>query len=122
MATLIDFPTPTLAYDRRARHAVISEVSALDIANDVDAELQRAEDQHALGITYLEPGHLLALGYGDRELVRAFTVAHGAVVAAHEAVQRARERVHDGLDLLAESVAVDPYLATAHVYVGGDAA
>jgi hypothetical protein len=58
-ATLIPFPQ----YDRRARHAVISEVSALDLANDVDALA-------ATAITYLEPSHLLALGHNDAELVR----------------------------------------------------
>jgi hypothetical protein len=103
-ATLIPFPQ----YDRRARHAVISEVSALDLANDVDALA-------ATAITYLEPSHLLALGHNDAELVHGIAVAYAAL-------KDLRTRVHDGLDLLAESVVVDPYLAVEYAASGHDAA
>lgn len=84
-------------FDRRATHKVISEPVALDMTNDIDALAQEA-------IAYLEPAHLLALGHGDRELVRALTVAHGKVKGI-------REICHEGAALLEQSLTVDPYAA-----------
>lgn len=88
-----------VSFDRRATHRVISEPVVLDLANDVDALAQEA-------IAYLEPAHLLALGTGDRDLVRALAVAHGKV-------KNIREVVHAGVALLDQSYIVDPYRAVS---------
>ena len=88
--TLIDF-------DRRATHRVVSDPTVLDIANDADAHVQE-------GIEYVTRAHWLALAAGDAGLV--------------DAINRVGARLHDlqalihrGLDLYAESIAVDPYRA-----------
>lgn len=91
-----------IAFDRRATHRIVSDPSVLDHANDVDALIQRA-------ITYLEPAGILALGYNDPPL-------YNGIRWAHDALQDARAVIHEGLDLYAGSIAIDPYS------VGNDAA
>lgn len=92
-----------IAFDRRARHRVVSDPSALDVANDVDADAQEA-------IVHLARAHFLALGAGDAQLVRELNTAGRRLV-------HLRRRLHEGLDLLNASVEVDPYLAVQ--YGGG---
>ena len=84
-----------LTFDRRAVHRVISEPQAMDMMMDVDALAQEA-------IAFLEPAHLLALGTGDRSLVRGISVAHSKLV-------QIRDVVHEGAALVSDSLRVDPY-------------
>jgi len=95
-----------IQFDRRAIHRVISEPVALDMCNDIDALAQEA-------LAYIEPAHMLALAHGDRDLVRALTIAHGKVKGI-------REITHEGAALLEESARVDPYRAIE--FGGPDAA
>ena len=61
-----------IAFDKRARHRVVSEPSTLDIANDADAEAQDA-------IAHIARAHFIALGTGNQQLVRELTVAGSKV-------------------------------------------
>ncbi len=76
-----------IAFDKRARHRVVSEPSSLDLANDADAQAR---------------AHFLALATGNQQLVRELTVAGARVVDV-------RRLIHTGLDLLHESLEIDPY-------------
>lgn len=84
-----------IAFDRRATHRIVSDPSVLDIANDVDADAQEA-------VTLIQNAHFMALGTGNEQLVRVIGRLGSKVV-------HIRTLVHQGLDLYAESVAVDPY-------------
>ena len=92
MAQVIDFARH---YDKRARHRLVSEPSTLDIANDADAQAQAA-------IAHISRAHFMALGTGNAELVQELVGAGNKVVDI-------RRRIHQGIDLLTESLEVDPY-------------
>jgi hypothetical protein len=84
-------------FDRRATHRVVADPTVLDLANDVDAEAQEA-------IALVANAHFLALGTGNAELVRVL----GRIGSK---VTHIRVLTHEGLDLYAESIKVDPVLA-----------
>jgi hypothetical protein len=86
-----------IQFDRRATHRIFSEPVALDMVNDTDALAQEA-------LTYLEAAHWLALGTGDRALVRGIAVAHARLTEI-------RRIAHHCAALIEESTKVDPYLA-----------
>jgi hypothetical protein len=94
MAAVIDF-------DRRAVHRIVSDPSVLDIANDIDADAQEA-------ISLAHNAHFMALGTGNDALVRV-------IQRLGSKVTHIRVLTHTGLDLYAESVAVDPYRALSLV-------
>ena len=84
-----------ISFDKRAKHRIVSEPSTLDIANDADAEAQDA-------IAHIARAHFMALATGNPQLVRELTVAGSRVVDI-------RRLIHTGLDLLHESLEIDPY-------------
>lgn len=88
----------SVTFDRRATHRIVSDPSVLDIANDVDADAQEA-------ITLLHNAHWLALGTGNAALVRVLQRVGSKVT-------HIRHLTHEGLDLYANSVIVDPYVAS----------
>jgi hypothetical protein len=88
-------------YDKRATHRIVSDPSVLDIANDIDADAQEA-------ISLAHNAHFMALGTGNDALVRV-------IQRLGSKVTHIRVLTHAGLDLYAESVAVDPYLALSLV-------
>ena len=108
MAALIDFPAPTVNYDRRATHRVISDVSAFNRILDVDAL-----SQEAIGLCH--NAHFQALGTGNDSLVRTIQRIGGKVVHIRRIAQ-------EGAQLLEQSVTVDPYLAVQLAHVPDDAA
>lgn len=84
-------------FDRRATHRIFSEPVALDVVNDVDALAQEATE-------YLTAAHWIALGSGDKHLVK------GIAVAA-DRIARIRQLTHMAAGLIEESIRVDPYMA-----------
>jgi hypothetical protein len=103
MGAVIQFEQHT-KWDHRAQHRIFSEPVALEITMNVDALAQE-------GMAYLEPAHLLALGHGDRELVRGITVAFEKFAAIRAEAQKAT-------DLAQGSAPVEPWT----LFGGGDAA
>lgn len=86
-----------IRFDARATHRIFSEPVAINAVMDVDALAQEA-------IAYLEAAHLLALGIGDADLVKAIVVAHLKVIGI-------REIAHRCAGLIEESTRIDPYKA-----------
>ena len=89
-----------IQFDRRARHRVVSDPSALDMIMDVDALTQEA-------IALCHNAHFQALGTGNETLVRTISRIGGKLVAIRRIAQ-------EGAALVEQSMTVDPYLAAQY--------
>lgn len=84
-------------FDRRATHRIFSEPVAIDTVMDVEALAQEAT-------SFLEAAHWLALGTGDKHLVRGIGLAHARL-------QQIRAITRNAAGLIESSIVIDPYRA-----------
>jgi hypothetical protein len=87
-------------FDRRATHRIISEPVTIEMVMDTDALAQE-------GIAFLEASHWIALGTGDKALVRGIARAHACFAGIREITRR-------GAELIEHSQAIEPYEAVQY--------